>query len=34
MNLPASPRVASLANFIWQIADLLRGDYKAHEYGK
>jgi type I restriction enzyme M protein len=22
------------ANFIWSIADLLRGDYKAHEYGQ
>ena len=23
-----------LANVIWSIADLLRGDYKASEYGK
>jgi len=23
-----------LANFIWSIADLLRGDYKQAEYGK
>ena len=22
------------ANFIWSVADLLRGDYKAHDYGK
>ncbi|HDS08128.1 MAG TPA: SAM-dependent DNA methyltransferase, partial [Bacteroides sp.] len=22
------------ANFIWSIADLLRGDYKPHEYGR
>ena len=22
------------ANFIWSIADLLRGDYKQSEYGK
>ena len=22
------------ASFIWQIADLLRGDYKPSEYGK
>ena len=25
---------AELANFIWSVADDLRGDYKAHEYGK
>lgn len=24
----------SLANFVWQIADLLRGDFKQSEYGK
>ena len=23
-----------LAGFIWQVADLLRGDYKQSEYGK
>ena len=23
-----------LASFIWQVADLLRGDYKRSEYGK
>jgi type I restriction enzyme M protein len=23
-----------IANFIWSIADLLRGDYKQAEYGK
>lgn len=27
-------RVGELANFIWSIADLLRGDYKQSEYGK
>ncbi|MBF5043174.1 SAM-dependent DNA methyltransferase [Aggregicoccus sp. 17bor-14] len=25
---------SSLANFIWSCADLLRGDYKPHDYGK
>jgi type I restriction enzyme M protein len=34
MSASITPRVTTLANFIWQIADLLRGDYKAHEYGK
>lgn len=29
-----SDRVSTLANFIWSIADLLRGDYKQSEYGK
>ena len=24
----------SLANFVWSVADLLRGDYKQHEYGQ
>lgn len=24
----------SLSAFIWSVADLLRGDYKPHEYGK
>lgn len=23
-----------LSSFIWQVADLLRGDYKPHEYGQ
>lgn len=27
-------RVGGLANFIWSIADLLRGDYKQSEFGK
>lgn len=27
-------RSQDLANFIWQVADLLRGDYKQSEYGK
>ena len=26
--------VKELANFIWSIADLLRGDYKQSDYGK
>jgi type I restriction enzyme M protein len=26
--------IKSLANFIWQVADLLRGEYKRAEYGK
>ncbi len=25
---------AEIAGFIWQIADLLRGDYKQSDYGK
>ncbi len=25
---------ASMVQFIWSVADLLRGDYKAHEYGQ
>ncbi|WP_233199818.1 class I SAM-dependent DNA methyltransferase [Cryobacterium sp. N22] len=35
-NETSSPsnRVSTLANFIWSIADLLRGDYKQSEYGK
>lgn len=24
----------NLSAFIWSVADLLRGDYKPHEYGK
>src|SRR5437763_6651273 len=24
----------NLSSFIWSVADLLRGDYKPHEYGK
>lgn len=27
-------KIKSLANFIWQVADLLRGEYKRAEYGK
>ena len=23
-----------LSSFIWSVADLLRGDYKPHEYGQ
>lgn len=30
----STTRVGELANFIWSIADLLRGDYKQSEYGK
>src|SRR5438067_2526342 len=26
--------VMSLSSLIWQVADLLRGDYKPHEYGQ
>lgn len=29
-----SGKVKELANFIWSVADLLRGDYKQAEYGK
>jgi type I restriction enzyme M protein len=25
---------ASLSSLIWSVADLLRGDYKLHEYGR
>ena len=25
---------SELANFIWQVADLLRGDYKQADYGR
>ena len=25
---------SELANFIWDVADLLRGDYKRADYGK
>ncbi len=25
---------ADKVGFIWSVADLLRGDYKAHEYGR
>ncbi|TPL76249.1 SAM-dependent DNA methyltransferase [Mesorhizobium sp. B2-3-13] len=33
MPSPA-PQVQSLANFVWQIAEILRGDFKQSEYGK
>lgn len=26
--------ITELANFIWSVADLLRGDYKQSDYGK
>jgi len=32
--MKANTRVNELANFIWGVADLLRGDYKQAEYGK
>src|SRR5690242_20620222 len=25
---------SNLSSFIWSVADLLRGDYKPHEYGR
>ncbi len=28
------PGSAGMVQFIWSVADLLRGDYKAHEYGQ
>lgn len=27
-------RHSEMINFIWKVADLLRGDYRAHDYGK
>src|SRR4029077_5408332 len=36
-HFPKSPTPMSdtnLSSFIWSVADLLRGDYKPHEYGK
>ena len=29
-----SPNFSELANFIWSVADLLRGDYSQSDYGK
>ena len=29
-----SPTIRNHAAFIWSVADLLRGDYKASEYGR
>lgn len=29
-----SEKIKELANFIWSVADLLRGDYKQADYGK
>ncbi len=35
MSLPGSgPTHTRMASDIWSVADLLRGDYKRHEYGK
>jgi type I restriction enzyme M protein len=31
---PESATIKNHAAFIWQVADLLRGDYKRSEYGK
>lgn len=33
---PRSPPMTdpNLSSFIWSVADLLRGDYKPHEYGR
>src|SRR5208282_2079324 len=31
---PESTTIKNHAAFIWQVADLLRGDYKQSEYGK
>ncbi len=31
---PSSNSQASLSALIWSVADLLRGDYKPHEYGR
>ena len=32
--MTTNSKVNELANFIWSVADLLRGDYKQAEYGK
>jgi len=32
--MPRTAKVKELANFIWSVADLLRGDYKQADYGK
>jgi hypothetical protein len=32
--MKAMKNVKESANFIWSIADLLRGDYKQSDYGK
>jgi type I restriction enzyme M protein len=34
MDIRNSMNFSELANFIWQVADLLRGDYKRADYGK
>ena len=34
MTLGDSHTIQNHAAFIWQVADLLRGDYKQSEYGK
>ncbi|MBO0471047.1 type I restriction-modification system subunit M N-terminal domain-containing protein [Enterococcus sp. DIV0242_7C1] len=33
-NLQTSNNVQKQANLIWNVADILRGLYKPHEYGK
>ena len=32
--MSTTPRTASLSSMIWQVADLLRGDFKPAEYGR
>lgn len=34
MTLTRGGSFADKVNFIWSVADLLRGDYKPSEYGK
>ena len=34
LNQQTNQNIQSKANMIWNIADILRGAYKAHEYGK
>jgi hypothetical protein len=33
-SLPTMDGFGDKVGFIWSVADLLRGDYKAHEYGR
>lgn len=33
-SMARTENVKQLANFIWSVADLLRGDYKQADYGK
>ena len=34
MDDKTAQQAKSLANFVWQIAETLRGDFKQSEYGK